>query len=114
MSTPEVVLVYLDIIVASFVVLGIMKTAYNGVLRDTYIKLRVYDSLPEELGEIEERQVQLVDAVIAIAEAHANEDAELRPEAVRERLDRADRLRTFLRDAEDQDRGEQLEEELRD
>ena len=106
---PPTLEVYFKIAVALLTILGAAKTAYDGALRDAYVKLKLYDNLPDVLDSIQERQEVIVDTLVVLTRASANDSAEVRPEIIEDRLGRGDDLDRYLRESDESDESDDSE-----
>lgn len=94
---------YVDLLLAVIALLGVIKSAWNGMLRQIYIALREVpemhnemrkisgmkekvDDLYEQHKEFEETQNEMKDAIIALARSQNDEDVETNPEKFQRRL----------------------------
>lgn len=96
MSGASVLLTRLDIVVAVFAVLGAVKSAYNGNVRSLVNNIKQIPDIGKKVDHIEERQEQMVDGLIAVSVAQVEEDAEIDPDTLANRLREGDSYRVYL------------------
>jgi hypothetical protein len=85
-----------NIVVAFLALSGAVKSAYNGVLWKAYQRLKLIEEINEQVHAMNDRQEALVDATVALAQSEKNENVEVNPSEVRERLDRVDDAQGYL------------------
>lgn len=85
-----------QVVVGVVVLLGGAKSAYNGVLRKSYRRLKLIETLDERTAYIEGRQEEMVDALVALSHVQENDDVRVDPHEVRQSFDRVDRSQDFI------------------
>ena len=96
MTGASMLLTRLDIVVAVIAVLGAVKSAYNGIVRSLVNNIKQIPDIGKKVDHIEERQEQMVDGLIAVSVAQDEEDAEIDPDTLANRLREGDSYRVFL------------------
>lgn len=88
------------------ILFGAAKSAYNGTLRNSYEWLQMIEKINERGVYMEERQEEIIDALVALSHVQDDEDAEIDPHEVRYSFDRVDRSRSFIDRGTREDRRE--------
>lgn len=99
------VLTRLEVIVAVLVVIGALKSAYNGTVRGLVDNIQEIPAISERVDQIGDRQERMVDGMVALSVAENEDHASIDTDRLADDLRDGSSYRVYLTRSGSGDRG---------